>query len=94
MTMDIMEAFRRTLWTWKSWATQKLDPERSNIFFRSYSPIHYRHVYLLLWALLVILQEIEGLDFASLRKRPLQNPGCNLIWGDWFFSPLENNGRL
>ena len=42
MTMDAMEAFRKSLWTWKSWATQKLDPERSNIFFRSYSPVHYR----------------------------------------------------
>ncbi|CBI30342.3 unnamed protein product, partial [Vitis vinifera] len=44
MTMDAMEAFRKSLWTWKSWATQKLDPERSNIFFRSYSPVHYRQV--------------------------------------------------
>ncbi|XP_010248439.1 PREDICTED: protein trichome birefringence-like 9 [Nelumbo nucifera] len=42
MTMDVMEAFRRFLQTWKSWAIQNLDPEKSYIFFRSYSPVHYR----------------------------------------------------
>ncbi|KAK9290376.1 hypothetical protein L1049_008545 [Liquidambar formosana] len=43
MTMDVMEAFRRSLQTWKSWAIENLDPERSHIFFRSYSPVHYRN---------------------------------------------------
>ncbi|KAF4396916.1 hypothetical protein F8388_004884 [Cannabis sativa] len=38
MTMDVMEAFRRSLQTWKSWAMNSLDPEKSHIFFRSYSP--------------------------------------------------------
>ncbi|KAK9723618.1 hypothetical protein RND81_05G012800 [Saponaria officinalis] len=38
-----MEAFRRSLRTWKSWAEQKLDPQRSHIFFRSYSPVHFRN---------------------------------------------------
>lgn len=47
MTMDIMEAFRRSLQTWKSWAFQNLDPQRSHIFFRSYSPVHYRQVFLI-----------------------------------------------
>ncbi|PON82894.1 Protein trichome birefringence-like [Trema orientale] len=43
ITMDVMEAFRRSLQTWKSWALKSLDPERSHIFFRSYSPVHYRN---------------------------------------------------
>ncbi|KAA8518532.1 hypothetical protein F0562_016006 [Nyssa sinensis] len=42
MTMDVMEAFRRSLQTWKSWVMHDLDPERSHTFFRSYSPTHYR----------------------------------------------------
>ncbi|CAK9163310.1 unnamed protein product [Ilex paraguariensis] len=42
MTMDVMEAFQRSLQTWKSWVIQSLDPQRSHIFFRSYSPVHYR----------------------------------------------------
>ncbi|KAJ4978540.1 hypothetical protein NE237_009320 [Protea cynaroides] len=42
MTMDVKEAFKRTLATWKSWVIQKLDPETSYIFFRSYSPSHYK----------------------------------------------------
>lgn len=44
MTMDVMEAFQKSLQTWKSWALQILDSERSHIFFRSYSPVHYRQV--------------------------------------------------
>jgi hypothetical protein len=39
-----MEAFRRSLQTWKSWALQNFDPERTFIFFRSYSPVHFRQV--------------------------------------------------
>ncbi|KAL5545783.1 hypothetical protein UlMin_005470 [Ulmus minor] len=42
MSMDVMEAFRRSLQTWKSWALENLNPERNHIFFRSYSPVHYR----------------------------------------------------
>ncbi|KAK1305387.1 hypothetical protein QJS10_CPB11g00354 [Acorus calamus] len=37
-TMDIEEAFRRSLKTWKTWVIDKLEPERSHVFFRSYSP--------------------------------------------------------
>ncbi|KAK2987412.1 hypothetical protein RJ640_020609 [Escallonia rubra] len=47
MTMDIMEAFRRSLQTWKSWAVENLDPQRTNVFFRSYAPVHYRQIYML-----------------------------------------------
>ncbi|KAG6640635.1 hypothetical protein I3843_09G017400 [Carya illinoinensis] len=43
MTMEVMEAFWRSLQTWKSWALQNLDPERSYTFFRSYSPVHFRN---------------------------------------------------
>ncbi|XP_052175410.1 protein trichome birefringence-like 8 [Diospyros lotus] len=42
-TMDVMEAFRRSLQTWKSWAMRNLDLARSHVFFRSYSPVHYRN---------------------------------------------------
>ncbi|KAJ0027390.1 hypothetical protein Pint_36102 [Pistacia integerrima] len=41
-TMDVMEAFRRSLQTLKSWVIKNLDRERSHTFFRSYSPVHYR----------------------------------------------------
>nr|XP_043635050.1 protein trichome birefringence-like 8 [Erigeron canadensis] len=42
MTMDVMEAFGKSLQTLKLWAFKNLDPETSHIFFRSYSPVHYR----------------------------------------------------
>ncbi|KAI3874492.1 hypothetical protein MKX03_004822 [Papaver bracteatum] len=44
MTMDVKEAFRRSLQSWKRWVLQKLDPSKTHIFFRSYSPIHFRQV--------------------------------------------------
>ncbi|KAK0584317.1 hypothetical protein LWI29_011017 [Acer saccharum] len=44
MTMDVLEAFRRSLQTLRSWVLNNLDPERSHTFFRSYSPVHYRQV--------------------------------------------------
>ncbi|XP_058087520.1 protein trichome birefringence-like 9 [Magnolia sinica] len=42
MAMDVKEAFRKSLQTWKQWVIENLDPERSHIFFRSHSPVHYR----------------------------------------------------
>ncbi|XP_058078695.1 protein trichome birefringence-like 9 [Magnolia sinica] len=42
MAMDVKEAFRKSLRTWKQWVIENLDPERSHIFFRSHSPVHYR----------------------------------------------------
>ncbi|KAH6837224.1 TRICHOME BIREFRINGENCE-LIKE 8 [Perilla frutescens var. hirtella] len=42
MTMDVMEAFRRSLKTLKVWVMQKLEPGKSHVFFRSYSPVHFR----------------------------------------------------
>ncbi|XP_071735543.1 protein trichome birefringence-like 8 [Rutidosis leptorrhynchoides] len=41
MTMDAMVAFGKSLQTLKSWAFKNLDPD-SHIFFRSYSPVHFR----------------------------------------------------
>ncbi|XP_022746984.1 protein trichome birefringence-like 8 [Durio zibethinus] len=41
MTMDVMEAFRRSLQTLKFWTTKNLNPDRSHVFLRSYSPVHY-----------------------------------------------------
>lgn len=41
-TMGVMEAFEKSLKTWKSWVLEKLDPDKSYVFFRSYSPVHYR----------------------------------------------------
>ncbi|XP_012074397.1 protein trichome birefringence-like 8 [Jatropha curcas] len=43
VSMNVMEALERSLQTWKSWAIENLDPERSHIFFRSFSPVHYRN---------------------------------------------------
>ncbi|XP_077237946.1 protein trichome birefringence-like 9 [Tasmannia lanceolata] len=42
MTMDVKEAFRRSLQTWERWVVENLELERSHVFFRSYSPVHYR----------------------------------------------------
>ncbi|KAI3867519.1 hypothetical protein MKW92_007443 [Papaver armeniacum] len=44
ITMDVKEAFRRSLQSWKRWVLQKLDPSKTHIFFRSYAPIHFRQV--------------------------------------------------
>ncbi|XVF76151.1 hypothetical protein PTKIN_Ptkin13bG0243100 [Pterospermum kingtungense] len=41
MTMNVMQGFRRSLQTLKSWTTKNLNPERSHVFLRSYSPVHY-----------------------------------------------------
>ncbi|KAL5137245.1 Protein trichome birefringence-like 8 [Glycine soja] len=43
-TMNVKEAFRRSLQTWKSWTLHNLDP-RSFVFFRSYSSVHFRQVH-------------------------------------------------
>jgi len=42
--MNVKEAFRRSLQTWKSWALHNLD-SRSSVFFRSFSPVHFRQVH-------------------------------------------------
>ncbi|KAI3747160.1 hypothetical protein L6452_09608 [Arctium lappa] len=42
MTMDVMEAFGKSLQTLKSWVFKNCDPKTTRIFFRSYSPVHFR----------------------------------------------------
>ncbi|CAI9097667.1 OLC1v1034136C1 [Oldenlandia corymbosa var. corymbosa] len=44
MTMDVKEAFGRSVNTLMSWIMQNLNPEQSHVFYRSYSPVHYRQV--------------------------------------------------
>ena len=39
--INVKEAFRRSLLTWKSWALNNLHPT-SFVFFRSFSPVHFR----------------------------------------------------
>ncbi|KAK9170363.1 hypothetical protein Syun_002503 [Stephania yunnanensis] len=41
MTMNVKEAFWKSLQTWKSWVAQNLDPNKTYTFFRSYSPTHF-----------------------------------------------------
>ncbi|CAM8957858.1 unnamed protein product [Rhodiola kirilowii] len=42
MTMNVEEAFRRSLQTWKKWVMESLDSRKTHVVFRSYSPVHYR----------------------------------------------------
>ncbi|CAN1134031.1 Protein trichome birefringence-like 8 [Linum perenne] len=42
-SMGVIDAFERSLQTWKKWVMENLDSERSHVFFRSYSPAHYRN---------------------------------------------------
>ncbi|KAL4310420.1 hypothetical protein GQ457_01G015190 [Hibiscus cannabinus] len=41
MTMDTMEGFTRFLKTLMSWITDNLNPQRSHVFIRTHSPIHF-----------------------------------------------------
>ncbi|XP_038702526.1 protein trichome birefringence-like 8 [Tripterygium wilfordii] len=43
MTMNVFEAFHKSLQTWKSWAINSLDTKKTRTFFRTYSPVHYRN---------------------------------------------------
>lgn len=45
MTMNVVEAFRRSLNTLASWVIQNTKPEKTHVFFRSFSPVHYRQVH-------------------------------------------------
>ncbi|CAN1821035.1 Protein trichome birefringence-like 8 [Linum perenne] len=42
-SIGVIEAFEKSLQTWKKWVTENLDSEKSHVFFRSYSPAHYRN---------------------------------------------------
>lgn len=39
---DVLLAFRRALMTWASWVDTHVDPRKTHVFFRSYSPSHFR----------------------------------------------------
>ena len=43
VTTDIKEAFRLSLQTVKRWELSSARPSNSYLFFRSYSPSHYRY---------------------------------------------------
>lgn len=38
---DVLLAFRRALMTWASWVDTHVDPRKTHVFFRSYSPSHF-----------------------------------------------------
>jgi len=38
---DVLLAFRRALMTWASWVDTHVDPRKTRVFFRSYSPSHF-----------------------------------------------------
>ncbi|XP_068666695.1 protein trichome birefringence-like 8 [Aristolochia californica] len=42
MKMAVQMAFLKALETWKNWVTSNLELRKSHIFFRSYSPTHFR----------------------------------------------------
>ncbi|KAL9362968.1 hypothetical protein Peur_045753 [Populus x canadensis] len=41
VSLNVMEAFKKSLQTPKLWI-ENLNPERTRVFFRGYSPVHYR----------------------------------------------------
>lgn len=45
-THSIEDAFRTGVRTWASWMERNLDPETSQVFFRSFAPVHFRYVYI------------------------------------------------
>ncbi|KAI4318813.1 hypothetical protein MLD38_032480 [Melastoma candidum] len=42
MSMDVVEGFGRAMKTWRRWASEKIERNNSHVFFRSYSPAHFR----------------------------------------------------
>lgn len=44
MTMDVKEAFRKSLKTLKKWILENLDRNNTHVVLRSYSPVHFRQV--------------------------------------------------
>ncbi|XP_051149604.1 protein trichome birefringence-like 9 isoform X2 [Andrographis paniculata] len=43
MTMDVRDAFKKSLKTLKAWVAQNLQPGKAYVFLRSYSPVHFRN---------------------------------------------------
>lgn len=42
MKMDLETAFRRAMKTWAQWVLQHVKSEKTHVFFRSHSPVHFR----------------------------------------------------
>ncbi|XP_057822421.1 protein trichome birefringence-like 6 isoform X2 [Cryptomeria japonica] len=42
--LDPMVAFKRGLTTWANWIDQNIDPAKTKVFFRGFSPMHFRTV--------------------------------------------------
>ena len=40
-SMSIEDGFKVALRTWREWVDKELDPKRSAVFFRTYSPTHF-----------------------------------------------------
>ncbi|XP_012837422.1 PREDICTED: protein trichome birefringence-like 8 [Erythranthe guttata] len=72
MTMDAMEAFRRSLDPLKQWVAQNSENGKTNIFFRSYSPVHFRDGEWNKGGYCNISKEPET-DLSKLEPEPLNN---------------------
>ncbi|KAL8036400.1 hypothetical protein ABFX02_12G156100 [Erythranthe guttata] len=72
MTMDAMEAFRRSLDPLKQWVAQNSENGKTNIFFRSYSPVHFRDGEWNKGGYCNISKEPET-DLSKLEAEPLNN---------------------
>ncbi|KAH9316152.1 hypothetical protein KI387_024779 [Taxus chinensis] len=42
MTMDVLTAFERSMKTVMEWISKEVNTEKTHVFFRSYSPVHFR----------------------------------------------------
>eukprot|EP00256_Glycine_max_P065387 XP_025979982.1 protein trichome birefringence-like 1 [Glycine max] len=40
--MNVEEAFHKALLTWAQWIDSNIDPKKTTVFFRGYSPSHFR----------------------------------------------------
>ncbi|MCO5570456.1 hypothetical protein L7F22_024178 [Adiantum nelumboides] len=40
--LDVMVAYKQALFTWAKWVDKHVDPHKTRVFFRTYSPQHFR----------------------------------------------------
>lgn len=40
--LSVEEAFSKALLTWSQWVDANIDPKKTTVFFRGYSPSHFR----------------------------------------------------
>ncbi|KAL1566129.1 Protein trichome birefringence-like 8 [Salvia divinorum] len=80
MTMDVMEAFRRSLNTLKLWVKQRLEPQKSHVFFRSYSPVHFRDGEWNKGGYCNTSKEPET-DYSKLEAEPMNNRVIHEVFG-------------